>query len=207
MNASKNINMSPFDMIAKLLSASSFRSTSFLDKMDFYFQDYSLIPLFVQENYIKMDPLMTREAGLTGKAKVANQIKLLSEAADSISDSDLLETAQRNENSWSLLPLHAALSTIRPCFFVHGNLTSTGSGFYGGGYGFPSWLGQYSKQSKGRRILRELQVHMRLAASADKDQVVLNYLPVLTKLLTDPLVLRDVEVFTVCDIGRCGGYR
>ena len=186
--------MSPFDIISKLLSASTFRSSSFLDKMDLYFQDYSLVPLFVQENYIKMDPMMTKETGLSGKGKIANHLKLLSEAADSISDSDLLETAQRNENSWSLLPVHAALSTIRPCFFVHGSLTSTGTGFYGGGYGFPSWLGQYSRQSKGKRLLRELQMHMRLVTSADKNQVILNYLPFLTTFLTDPLVFRDTEV-------------
>ena len=46
--ASKNPTLSPFVVIGKLLSPSSFRSLSFSGKMDLYFQDYSLIPLFVQ---------------------------------------------------------------------------------------------------------------------------------------------------------------
>ncbi|KAJ3371044.1 hypothetical protein HDU91_005634 [Kappamyces sp. JEL0680] len=164
--ASKNINLTPFDVISKLLSQSSFRSSSFADKTDLYFQDYSLIPLFVQ----------ARRTLLT--------------AADAISDGDLLEASQRNENSWSLLPLHAVFSTIRPCFFMHGNLVSTG---YGMGYTFPAWLGQNSKQTKTRRLLRELQTHMRLLTSADKDQLLLNYLPLLATVLTDPLVKKDIE--------------
>jgi hypothetical protein len=46
--ASKNLNLTPFDVISRLLGKSTFRSTTFNDKTDLYFQDYSLIPLFVQ---------------------------------------------------------------------------------------------------------------------------------------------------------------
>lgn len=164
--------------------------------MDFYFQDYSLIPLFVQENYIKMVPSLAKEKDLEGKMLNSEHLILLSLAADSISDADILETRGRSENSWSLLPLHAALSTIRPCFFMHGSMASTGFS-YGGGYSFPSWLGQNSKQGKGKRIIRELQTHMRLRTSADKDQVLLNYLPLLAKMITQPL-LRELEVNSSC---------
>lgn len=178
------------------MARSSFRSSTFSDKMDLYFQDYSLIPLFVQENYIKMNPSLAVDSGLSGRKLTAHSLKLLSEAADSISDSDILDASQRNENSFGLLPIHATLSTIRPCFFTHGSLQS-GSFSYGagGGYAFPSWLGQNSKQNKTKRLLREIQTHMRLLTSADKNQILLNYLPVLAPLLTRPLAEKENDVF------------
>ena len=197
--ASKNLNLTPFDVIGKLLGVSSFRSASFSDKMDLYFQDYSLIPLFVAENYVKMIPSLAVKNPNNPKANSLEQLKLLSQAADSICDADLLESAQRTENSWSLLPIHAVLSTIRPCFFSHGQMQQTsGYGGYGGGYAFPSWLGQNSKQTKTKRLLREIQTHMRLLTSADKNQILLSYLPLLATLLTKPLREKDAEVCEFC---------
>ena len=137
-----------------------------------------------------MNPALAQESGLSGKKLEAYQISLLSQAADSISDGDLLDSCQRAENSWGLLPLHAIFSTIRPCFFTHG---SAASGGYGGAYSFPSWLGQNSKVGKSKRLVRELQTHMRLRTSADKDQILLNYLPLLSTVLTQPLLKRDVD--------------
>ena len=190
--ASKNLNLTPFDVIGKLLGVSSFRSLSFSDKMDLYFQDYSLIPLFVQENYIKMIPSLAPKNPSNPKLSNREQLKLLSQAADSICDADILESRQRNENSWSLLPIHAVLSTIRPCFFSHGQMQSSSG--YGGGYAFPSWLGQNSKQTKTKRLLREIQTHMRLLTSADKNQILLSYLPILASALTKPLIEKNVGV-------------
>ena len=46
--AMKNITVGPFDVMTKLFSQSSFRSASFPEKIEGYFQDYSLIPLMVQ---------------------------------------------------------------------------------------------------------------------------------------------------------------
>jgi hypothetical protein len=112
-------------------------------------------------------------------------LKLLSEAADSISIGDILDASQRSENSWSLLPIHAVMSTVRPCFFTHGGMQ--------GMYNFPGWLGQNSKQNKSNRLLREIQQKMKLRAHADKSEIRLQYLPTLSKLLTKPLVDREAE--------------
>lgn len=174
--------MSPFDVTGKLFSASSFRSSSMTDKIDLYFQDYSLIPLFIQENYIKMNPSMTSGSG---RQQTASTLKLLAEAADSISMGDLVDSVQRKENSWSLLPLHAAMSTIRPCFFTHGGMQ--------GMYQFPGWLGQNSKVNKSNRLLREIEQHMRIKVSGDKSEIRMTYLPLLAKLLTQPLENEDIE--------------
>jgi replication factor C subunit 1 len=190
--APKHIIMSPFDIAGKLFSQQNFRSTTMADKIDYYFQDYSLIPLMVQENYINMQPAISRETGLVGKKLAQHVIMMMANAAESVSMGDLLDTAQRNENQWGLLPIHAVISTIRPCFFTHGTMQ--------GMIRFPSWLGQNSKQTKTKRILRELQTKMRLKVSCDKTQFGLEYLPVLSKRLTLPLVKGVEEIQGVIDL-------
>ncbi|XJO75680.1 hypothetical protein BDV3_006321 [Batrachochytrium dendrobatidis] len=178
-NTRKNSTMSPFDIIGKLLSHGSYRNLSFGDMIDLYFHDYSMVPLMVHENYLNQIPSLSTELRATGKQLDLETVRLLSEAADSISMGDLVESVQRSENSWSLLPLHAVMSTIRPCFFAHGRGSLR--------YNFASWLGQNSKQAKAQRFLREIQIHMRLRTSADKNQVCQCYLPTLAQLLTRPL--------------------
>ena len=111
----------------------------------------------------------------------------MTQAAESISMGDLVSAVQRRENSWSLLPLHAIISTVRPCFFSHGSMKEM--------YAFPSWLGQNSKQSKTHRILRELHLRMRLHSSCDKNQLCLQYIPSLARLLTDPLIKDTPDVY------------
>jgi replication factor C subunit 1 len=80
--------------------------------------------------------------------------------------------------------VHAVVSTVRPCFFTHGAMTSQ--------YQFPSWLGQYSKAAKGQRLLREIQQHLRLKVSGDKTELMLHYLPVLADKLSKPLDTLEV---------------
>jgi replication factor C subunit 1 len=88
--------MTPFDVTSRLFNRESFRNTSFADKMDLYFQDFSMIPLMVQENYIKMQPAFAAEAGLSGKKATSKTLELLSLAADSMSRGNLVEAcAQR----------------------------------------------------------------------------------------------------------------
>lgn len=45
----------PFDAIRKLLSFES-QKLSVIDKSDLFFCDYSIMPLFVQENYLSVRP-------------------------------------------------------------------------------------------------------------------------------------------------------
>jgi ribonucleotide reductase alpha subunit len=51
-----------------------------------------------------------------------------------------------------------------------------------------SWLGQNSKQNKYQRLLRELQIHMRLKISGDKNELRQTYLPALAPYLATPIV-------------------
>jgi replication factor C subunit 1 len=65
----------------------------------------------IQENYIKSTPTFSKESGLSGKKLVSNQLGFLARAAESISFGNLIESTQQRENSWSLMPVHAVLST------------------------------------------------------------------------------------------------
>ncbi|KAJ3247399.1 hypothetical protein HDU78_004373 [Chytriomyces hyalinus] len=186
-SSEKNMTMSPWDVTGTLFNRVSFRETSFADKLELYFSDFSLIPLMIQENYIKMDPVLAKENGGPNKAQQdIEALNLLSNAADAIAHADIISSVQMKTQNWGLLPFHGVTSTIRPAFFTHGSLVNTGS-FYGGGYAFPSWLGKNSNQSKNVRLLKEIQLHMRLHVSADKNEVRQSYLPALAPLITLPL--------------------
>ncbi|KAI8844475.1 replication factor RFC1 C terminal domain-containing protein [Chytriomyces cf. hyalinus JEL632] len=186
-SSEKNMTMSPWDVTGTLFNRVSFRETSFADKLELYFSDFSLIPLMIQENYIKMDPVLAKENGGPNKAQQdIEALNLLSNAADAIAHADIISSVQMKTQNWGLLPFHGVTSTLRPAFFTHGSLVNTGS-FYGGGYAFPSWLGKNSNQSKNVRLLKEIQLHMRLHVSADKNEVRQSYLPALAPLITLPL--------------------
>ncbi|KAJ1339769.1 hypothetical protein BSLG_005675 [Batrachochytrium salamandrivorans] len=130
-NTRKNSTMSPFDI----------RQT--------------LVPW----NYLNQIPSLSTELEATGKQRFRNHRQLLSEAADSISMGDLVESVQRSFQHHS--------TKLNLVFTI-------------------SWLGQNSKQAKAQRFLREIQIHMHLRTSADKNQVCQCYLPTLAQLLTRP---------------------
>ena len=103
--------MSPFDITSKLLGPYVFSATSresLGEKMEYYFQDHSFMPLFIQvifcsrlatyfnleiittqENYLKTQPARVRN--LDGPEKTLKELQLMDRAAASISDGDLVD--------------------------------------------------------------------------------------------------------------------
>ncbi|KAJ3103197.1 hypothetical protein HDU97_010330 [Phlyctochytrium planicorne] len=189
----KNTTIGVFDAIAKLLGKMSFREMSLNEKLDLYFAEFSLMPLFVQENYIKMEPAMSKD--MKGNVNAIEELALLAQAADSIAQGDIIDNTLRKTNSWTLMPLVGMTSTVRPCFFVHGSMAKTAQPAYGpgSGYGFPGWLGKNSTSGKNWRLLKEIQMHMRLRVSADKNEMRQNYLPTLARKLTSPLAEKQTD--------------
>lgn len=82
-------------------------------------------------------------------------------------------------NNWSVMPLHSIASCVRPAYFMHGLINQPT---------FPATLGNMSKAGKNYRLLKELQLHMRLHISGDKTDVRQSYLPSLLPRLTEPLI-------------------
>ncbi|KAG6906768.1 hypothetical protein DXG01_012244 [Tephrocybe rancida] len=179
--------MSPFDITSKMLGPYLFSATSretLGDKMELYFQDHSFIPLFIQENYLKTQPAKIRD--LDGPEKVLKQLELMDRAASSISDGDLVDALIHGpEQHWSLMPLHAVCSAVRPASVLYG----TGA-HYGGpnSMSFPQFLGQNSKQGKLTRQLTDVQIRMRLKVSGDKSEIRQSYLPALFPHIVKPLM-------------------
>ncbi len=170
----KHIVLKPWDIAGKLLSGGMFLANSgktLNDKIELYFNDHEFSYLMIQENYLKMRPGKAQVDG--PPRRVASEtIKCLDEAAQSISDGDLVDAMiHGSQQQWSLMPTHAIYSTVIPSYWASGSAT--------GAFGFTSWLGNNSKGGKLMRMLREIQVHMRLKVSGDRFEVRQQYIPML----------------------------
>ncbi|PPQ72055.1 LOW QUALITY PROTEIN: hypothetical protein CVT26_006737 [Gymnopilus dilepis] len=189
--------MSPFEITSRLLGPYVYSATSretLNDKMDYYFQDHSFVPLFIQENYLKTQPARARN--MDGPEKTMKELQLMDRAASSISDGDLVDALIHGpEQHWGLMPLHAVCSTVTPTYHLYGSGPS-----YGGpnAMSFPQWLGQNSKQGKLARQLGDVQIRMRLKVSGDKSEIRQSYIPALFPHIVKPLM--DVGASAVDEI-------
>ncbi|QLQ81472.1 hypothetical protein HG537_0F02330 [Torulaspora globosa] len=189
----KNIALKPFDIAHKMLDGRLYTEAgskhfNLNDKIALYFDDFDFAPLMIQENYLN-----TRPSNLKPNT---SHLMAVAEAADSISQSNLVEKRIRSsEQLWSLLPLHAVLSSVYPASLVAGQMA--------GRINFTAWLGQNSKTGKYSRLLQELQYHTKLSTSANGSSLRLDYIPTLKRRLLNPIVKDGSEgissVITVMD--------
>ncbi|XP_003972215.2 replication factor C subunit 1 isoform X1 [Takifugu rubripes] len=177
--ARKDMKMGPFDVCRKVFAAGEETARmSLIDKSDLFFHDYSLAPLFVQENYLNVRP-----AAAGGNLK--SHLMLLSKAADSISDGDLVDKRIRSGQNWSLLPTQAIYASVLPGELMRGYMSQFPS--------FPSWLGKNSSAGKHSRIVQELASHMSLKTMSSRSAVNLDYLHYLRHALLSPLQRHGAE--------------
>ena len=173
-----SVKIGPWDVCKSVFNREEHKTMSFFDKSDLYFHDYNLAGLFVQENYLASKPVA---AGSDKKKLMA----LVSKAADSIAEGDLVERGIRSGMNWSLLPTAAVFCSVLPGEYMAGFLT--------GQIQFPSWLGKNSRRSKIDRILSEVQGHTRLSAGVSKGAINLDYGQRLRDHLIAPLVKEGAE--------------
>ncbi|GAA6060829.1 hypothetical protein JCM10212_005247 [Sporobolomyces blumeae] len=182
----KNALQTPWTLYSKLFgpqAGSTVSGMTLNDKVDAYFQDHAMMPLFVQENYAR--GRFSRATGLTGNDLALKNLELVSKAADSISDGDLVDSMiHGTQQHWSLMPLHGMMSCVRPAAFCYGQGSQTG---------FPAWFGKNSTQGKLGRLLGEIQIRMRLKVSGDRREIRQSYLPTLFPRLVEPLQERGAE--------------
>ena len=105
---------------------------------------------------------------------------LVSKAADSFCDGDLVEKVIRSNNSWSLLPTEAMFASVIPGEYM--------AGFVSGQIQFPSWLGKNSKRSKMDRITQELQIHTRLSAGLSKSALNQDFAEHMRNSIISPMI-------------------
>ncbi|KAF2470583.1 DNA replication factor C, large subunit [Lindgomyces ingoldianus] len=170
----KHVILKPWDITQKILGGGMFAASSkatLNDKIELYFNDHEFSPLMLQENYLGTSPM--RALSYHGKEKNLKLLELVSDAADSISDGDMVDRMiHGSQQHWSLMPTHAVFSFVRPASFVAGSTA-------GHQTRFTSWLGKNSNQQKLTRMVKEIQAHMRLRSSGDRHEVRQQYVPVL----------------------------
>ncbi|KAK0613751.1 replication factor RFC1 C terminal domain-containing protein [Immersiella caudata] len=184
----KHVVLKPWDICQKLIGSGMFSPASkatLNDKIELYFNDHEFSYLMVQENYLHSKPYQV-DAGLHPREAKLKTLQLLDQAAESISDGDLVDRMIHGpQQHWSLMPTHAVFSTVRPASFIAGS--------FGGQTTFTSWLGNNSKYGKLSRYVREIHAHMRLKASGDHNEIRQQYLPVLWHQLIKKLSVEGKE--------------
>lgn len=170
----KNVILKPWDICQKMLGGGLFApaSTATLnDKIELYFNDHDFSPLMIQENYLRCRPAALNGRGYTPREARVKALELMDNAAEAISDGDLVDRMIHGpQQNWSLMPTHGMFSTVRPASFVWGQTMETR---------FAGWLGNNSKAQRLGRSVREIHAHMRLKASGDHTEIRQQYLPVL----------------------------
>ncbi|XP_026126082.1 replication factor C subunit 1-like isoform X2 [Carassius auratus] len=178
-NARKDMKLGPFDVCRKVFaSGEETAHMTLIDKSDLFFHDYSLAPLFVQENFLHVRPASAR-------GNLKNHLVLLSKTADSICDGDLVDKQIRSRQAWSLLPTQAIYASVLPGELMRGYMSQFPT--------FPSWLGKFSSAGKHSRIIQELASHMSLKTLSSKEAINLDYLPYLRSAVLEPLQSRGSE--------------
>ncbi|CAD0084560.1 unnamed protein product [Aureobasidium vineae] len=185
----KHVVLKPWDITSKILGGGMFMPSSkstLNDKIELYFNDHEFSPLMLQENYLGTKPILAADAP---NAKMANleTLKLSSQAADSISDGDLVDRMiHGSQQQWSLMPSHAIMSFVRPASFVAGSQAGSQTRF-------TAWLGKNSSLGKFSRQVKEIQGHMRLRTSGDRHEIRQQYLPTLWQNLVKKLEVEGKE--------------
>ncbi|XP_017044283.1 replication factor C subunit 1 [Drosophila ficusphila] len=167
--ATKDLKLGPWEVVRKVFTADEHKHMSLADKSDLFFHDYSLAPLFVQQNYLQVSPQGNKKDVL---AKVAA-------TADALSLGDLVDKRIRANSAWSLLPTQAIFSSVLPGEHMCGHFT--------GQINFPGWLGKNSKSGKRARLAQELHDHTRVCTSGSRLSVRLDYAPFLLANIVRPL--------------------
>lgn len=161
----KTTRLNAFEAAKKVLTASRL---SIEDRFDCFFSDYSIMPLFVFENYSKNRP-----------AK-GEHLLTVCRAAQSLALSDLVDKEIRSNQNWSLLNTQALLSTVIPSKLVESHSV--------GRVDFPQFLGKLSNANKRLRLTQELNAHMCLSLRGGLDA---DYLEVMQRRLSGPLIRKD----------------
>lgn len=181
-SANKDVSIKIFDITAQLFNGSIYGDIGsarfpLWKKMELYFSEYQFTSLMIQENYLSCKP--------SNIPRGKTHLQLVSEAADDISNADILDrNIKTGEQLWGLLPAHAIMSSISPASKVAG---------IPGRINFAGWLGQNSTTGKFVRLLQDLYYHSKICTSGNKSNFRTEYIPTLKQVLLLPLLANGSE--------------
>ena len=185
-NAAKDLTVGLWD-VAPHFFRSGF---SMLDRINHYFVDFGMIPLMVQESYLKL----RRHRRSSGRHWSSEEMQAIAVAAQSVADGDLIDARIRSSQQYGALPYHAVLSSIKP-----GHYAQT-VGTMNARMDFPRWMANNSSRNKNRRLRTELSCNINAGTRSEVQKVTLtptnitlDYLEILKLKLVAPLLKRGKE--------------
>jgi replication factor C subunit 1 len=134
----KDLSMGPFEVVKGLFTSSVARTWDYAKRNEMFFVDYDLLPLLVQQNYLKCVEKVTDHRVLAAMQKANEYICL----------GDVVSRAIHQDSQWGLLPELGVVSTVAPSFACNNQLPFPD---------FPAWLGRQSTQGKNLRLMKELR--------------------------------------------------
>lgn len=179
----KDITFGPWQVTRKQLDYNSYQTMSLSERSRLFYHDYSLGPLFMQENYLNVNPYEYTKLK-SKKEQTKRHARRIAEASSAISMSDIIERKIRSTNNWSLLDAQGLFATVIPSHHVHGTINFIK---------FPAWLGKNSRATKLQRMLSELKDHSRLSLPGGKAALNLDYLKPLRNAIVTSLIKEDID--------------
>ena len=126
-----------FNMVQKLINS----NVTVEQMIQYYFADSFFVPLFVQENYLNAIQIHS-------KSKLEEDLKRITDIADSLSQSDLVQRNIYQYQNFELEPLRAYLSTVIPVTLMNKHV---------GRVNFPISLGKMKTQEKYEKFIQDLR--------------------------------------------------
>lgn len=172
------------------------------DRLDYYFVDYSFVPLFIQHNYIqtclnqsrfdhqKYDcfhppQLHHQQQNHSYHQTQLADLKSLSQAAQSMALGDMMAQSIYSHQHWNLLPFHGVLSTLLPAALMNRNACRID---------FPSTiLAKGAKARKRNGLMADLQCEMHVSTGGLNRTTLMDYIPHLHRQLHLPLMIQGRE--------------
>lgn len=174
LNTEKDISLGPLEVVPRFFQEPNKNNKNWVDeRTEFFFADYSFMPLFIFDQYLNVTPNIQDELQV---------LEAFSEAADSISEAQVIDHHIRETQDYNMLTEEAVLSCIKPSYLVRGRI--------GRPVFFPSWLGKNSSQTKNTHLLSELRSHMSSTISASHTALACDYIAPLRSAITRPLVCK-----------------
>lgn len=154
---------------------------------DAFFVDYNFVGLIVQQNYLKVvQGDFTNAKKANNEAEEAAVLQRMYQAADSMSDYDLVSTSIMESQNWTLLPF-SSICTVKTGFHAGGPR----GGFLPGFPEFTAFLGKNSTRQKKVRLLQELQHHANYRVSGATHEMRTAYIPMFRDRLLSLLQSND----------------
>lgn len=160
------VMLSPFEATGTMLSATGSKLPSMDKRLDMFYLDPEMIPLMIQENYLRTFEKRRRRDN--------NDLATCAAAAELIALSDTMS------GNWEVGGSSAVIGSIYPAYLAADESFSRPS--------FPAWLQKRAPAAKAERLVHEMHGKVRAVTSCSIREIsTSNYHDVLYKKLLKPL--------------------